>query len=389
MKIHEYQAKELFRQYNIPVPDGKLAVTTEESIEIAKNITGIPCVVKAQVHSGARGKAGGIKFACTIDEVKEAANQIIGMEISSIQTAGELKKVRKILIEKAAQIEKEYYLSLVLDRSNECITIIASTEGGMDIEEIAKKTPEFIFKVNVDTRTGLEQTKITELAEKLRLDKGFIDLLKDLYRLFIEKDCSLVEINPLIRTKEGKLIALDAKINFDDNALYRNPDIAAMRDVEEENPLEVEASKYNLNYIKLNGTVGCMVNGAGLAMATMDIVKLAGAEPANFLDVGGGASAQNIENAFKLLMSDKNVNLVFINIFGGILRCDILAEGIKSAVSSLNVNIPVIVRLEGTNAEIGRKILNESGLKFIVCDSLNNAVTLIKDAIKLRDMTKK
>ncbi|MDD3012750.1 MAG: ADP-forming succinate--CoA ligase subunit beta [Candidatus Gastranaerophilales bacterium] len=384
MKIHEYQAKELLKQYNIPVPESKLALSAEEAINIANNITGIPCVIKAQVHSGARGKAGGIKFARTINEVKQAADQIIGMELSSIQTAGEVKKVRKVLVEGAALIDKEYYLSLVLDRSEECITIIASTEGGMDIEEIAQKTPELIFKVNVDVKTGLEQEKIAKLAENLGLNNDFTTLLANLYRLFIEKDCSLVEINPLVKTKDNKIIALDAKINFDDNALYRNQDIAALRDIEEENPLEVEASKYNLNYIKLNGTVGCMVNGAGLAMATMDIVKLAGAEPANFLDVGGGASSQNIENAFKLLMSDKNVNLVFINIFGGILRCDILAEGIKSAVTSLNVSIPVIVRLEGTNAEIGKKILNESGLKFIVCDSLNDAVTLIMDALEVK-----
>jgi succinyl-CoA synthetase beta subunit len=384
MKIHEYQAKELFKQYNIPVPEGKLALSTEEAVEIANYITGVPCVVKAQVHSGARGKAGGVKLARNIDELRETANHIIGMELSSIQTAGEVKKVRKVLIEEAAQIDKEYYLSLVLDRSNECTTIIASTEGGMDIEEIAQKTPELIYKVKVDIRTGLEQAELTKLTENLKLNNGFTCLITNLYRLFIEKDCSLVEINPLVRTKDNKIIALDAKINFDDNALYRNPDIAALRDIEEENPLEVEASKYNLNYIKLNGTVGCMVNGAGLAMATMDIVKLAGAEPANFLDVGGGASTQNIENAFKLLISDKNVNLVFINIFGGILRCDILAEGIKNAVSSLNVSIPVIVRLEGTNAEIGRKILNESGLKFMVCNSLNDAVSLIREALGVK-----
>lgn len=384
MKIHEYQAKELFRQYNIPVPAGKLALSTEEAINIAQDVTGVPCVVKAQVHSGARGKAGGIKFARSIDEVKEAADHIIGMKLSSIQTAGEIKTVSKVLIEGAAQIEKEYYLSLVLDRSKECITIIASTEGGMDIEEIAHKTPELIYKVLIDINSGLEHTKTYELAQNLGLNEDFIELLENLFRLFIEKDCSLVEINPLVKTKDNKIIALDGKINFDDNALYRNQDIAALRDTAEEDPLEVEASKYNLNYIKLNGTVGCMVNGAGLAMATMDIVKLAGSEPANFLDVGGGASAQNIENAFKLLVSDKNVNLVFINIFGGILRCDILAEGIKSAVSNLNVSIPVIVRLEGTNAEIGKKVLNESGLKFIVCNSLDNAVSLIKDALEVK-----
>jgi succinyl-CoA synthetase beta subunit len=384
MKIHEYQAKELLTQYNIPVPKGKLAITTEEAIKIARNYTNLPCVIKAQVHSGARGKAGGIKFASSIEELEQAANHIIGMELSSIQTAGEIKKVNKVLVEEAAQIDKEYYLSFVIDRSNECITIIASTEGGMDIEEIALKTPELIFKVNIDIITGLEQSKISKLADDLKLNDDFVSILENLYRLFIEKDCSLLEINPLIRTKDNKIIALDAKINFDDNALYRNQDIAILRDIEEEDPLEVEASKYSLNYIKLNGNVGCMVNGAGLAMATMDIVKLAGYAPANFLDVGGGASAQNIENAFKILISDKSVNLVFINIFGGILRCDILAEGIKNAVSNLNVNIPVIVRLEGTNASIGKKILNESGLKFVVCDSLNNAISLIKNTLEVK-----
>lgn len=382
MKIHEYQAKELFKQFNISVPNGKLALTKEEAIDAAKNYTGIPCVIKAQVHSGARGKAGGIKFAKSIEEVEQAANHIIGMELSSIQTAGEIKKVSKVLVEEAVQIEKEYYLSLVLDRSNECITIIASTEGGIDIEEIAVKVPELIFKVNVDVNKGLEKEPLTELTKNMGLNSEFIILIENLYRLFIEKDCSLVEINPLVKTKDNKIIALDAKINFDDNALYRNQDIAELRDTAEEDPLEVEASKYNLNYIKLNGNVGCMVNGAGLAMATMDIVKLAGYAPANFLDVGGGASAQNIENAFKILISDKSVNLVFINIFGGILRCDILAEGIKNAVSNLNVSIPVIVRLEGTNAEAGKKILNESGLKFVVCNSLENAVNIIKDTLE-------
>jgi len=384
MKIHEYQAKNLFRQYNIPVPEGKLALSAKEATEIAKNITGIPCVIKAQVHSGARGKAGGIKFARSIEEVTQSADQIIGMELSSIQTAGEIKKVSKVLVESAAGIEKEYYLSLVLDRSNECITIIASTEGGMDIEEIARKSPELIFTVNIDINSGLDKEKVSRFAEKFKLNNDFCTIIENLYRLFIDKDCSLVEINPLVKTKDNKIIALDAKINFDDNALFRNQDIAALRDIEEEDPLEVEASKYSLNYIKLNGNVGCMVNGAGLAMTTMDIIKLAGAEPANFLDVGGGASAEKIENAFKILISDKNVNLVFINIFGGILRCDILAEGIKNAVTTLNINIPVIVRLEGTNAETGKKILNESGLKFKVCDSLSNAINLIKDSLEVK-----
>jgi succinyl-CoA synthetase beta subunit len=382
MKIHEYQAKELFRKYGIPTPSGELAFSAEDVLNTAQNSTGIPCVIKAQVHSGARGKAGGIKVAKTLEEVVTYANRIVGMELKSAQTGGESKKVRKVLVEQAVNIEKELYISLTVDRSKECITIIASPEGGMDIEEIAQTSTEKIFKEEIDIRYGIQPYNLRNLVYKLNLEgdlgKDFSKIVSGLYRLFVEKDCSLVEVNPLVITKEQKILALDGKINFDDNALYRQADIAEMRDTDEENSLELEASKYNLNYIKLDGTVGCMVNGAGLAMATMDIVKLAGAEPANFLDVGGGASAQNIENAFRILLSDKNVNAVFINIFGGILRCDVLAEGIKNAVISLKTEIPVIVRLEGTNCEIGARVLSESGLKFSVAGSLKEAVEQLK-----------
>jgi succinyl-CoA synthetase beta subunit len=381
MKIHEYQAKELFKKYNIPIPLGELAFTTEEAVKKAE-IIGIPCVIKAQVLSGARGKAGGIKVAKNKDELFEYANQIIGMELKSIQTGGEVKKVKKVLVEQAVNIEKELYISLTIDRSKECIVIIASPEGGMDIEEVAKTNPEKILTEEINIESGVQQYNLKNLADKLQLkddrEKGFAEIVNGLYRLFIEKDCSMVEINPLVVTKEGQIIALDGKINFDENALFRHPDIAQLKDIEEENPLELEASKYNLNYIKLNGSIGCMVNGAGLAMATMDIVKLAGKEPANFLDVGGGASAENIENAFRLLLSDEDVKGVFINIFGGILRCDILAEGIKNAVETLKTNIPVIVRLEGTNCEIGSKILAESGLAFQVAADLGGGIAALR-----------
>lgn len=386
MKIHEYQAKDLFKEYNIPIPKGKLVFSKEEAIEIADKYTNIPCVIKAQVHSGARGKAGGIKVAINKQEVEIYASQIIGMKLSSIQTSGEEKLVTKVLVEEAVNIDKELYLSLVLDRANECITVISSLFGGMDIEKVAEENPNAVIKEKIDIRYGIQPFNLRNIIYSLGLDetiiKEFTSLVSNLYRLFVEKDCSLVEINPLVITKENKVIALDGKINFDDNALFRHPEIVEMRDILEENPLEVEASKYNLNYIKLDGSVGCMVNGAGLAMATMDIVKLAGSSPANFLDVGGGASAQNIENAFKLLLSDKNVKMVFINIFGGILRCDILAEGIKNAVSNLKITIPVIVRLEGTNVEQGKLILSNSGLDFKVTSTLDEAVELIKKALE-------
>ena len=379
MKIHEYQAKKLFRDYEINTPDGEVVFSCDEAIKISEKIK-FPCVIKAQVHSGARGKAGGVKIARNLEELKTYSSQIIGMELKSIQTGTEVKKVRKVLIEQGIDIEKELYLSITLDRSSESAVIIASTEGGMDIEKVASESPAKIIKEQINPIYGIQDYNLKDIAYALNVEnkKDFYYLLKNLYRLFIEKDCSLVEINPLVITKQNEIVALDAKINFDDNALYRHPDIVEMRDTDEENPLEVEASKYNLNYIKLDGSIGCMVNGAGLAMTTMDIIKLAGYEPANFLDVGGGASSENIENAFRLLLKDKNVEAVFINIFGGILRCDVLADGIKNAISKLNTNIPIIVRMEGTNKEKGSEILKTSGLKFSVVKDLNEAISLIK-----------
>ncbi|MDD3151165.1 MAG: ADP-forming succinate--CoA ligase subunit beta [Candidatus Gastranaerophilales bacterium] len=382
MKIHEYQAKKLFKDYGINIPNSILVENNKE-IQDSIDKIGLPCVIKAQVHSGARGKAGGIKLAKTREEAIKYSSEILGIELKSIQTGDESKKVRKILIEQGVNIDKELYLSMTVDREKESIVVIASTEGGMNIEEVAQNTPELINTVELNL-----ELKNKILSEKLGLNndlaKQFNKIIELLGQLFEEKDCSLLEINPLVITKENQLIAIDGKINFDDNALYKHSDIAELRDILEENPLEVEASKYNLNYIKLNGSIGCMVNGAGLAMATMDTVKLAGSEPANFLDVGGGASSQNIENAFKLLLSDESVKAVFINIFGGILRCDILAEGIKNAVQTLKTDIPVIVRLEGTNCEIGAEILQNSGLKFQVAKDLKEAIKLIQDLAEIK-----
>ncbi|MEI8377507.1 MAG: ADP-forming succinate--CoA ligase subunit beta [bacterium] len=368
MKIHEYQAKDLFREYKIPVPDGFLAVNFEEAQKIAEKI-GYPCVIKAQVHSGARGKAGGIKVAKNQEEFEFHAKNIIGMELKSIQTGDDVKIVRKVLIEQGVNIDKELYLAITVNRNTENIVIIASAFGGMDIEEVAENNPDKIIKEDIEITKGLSQKNL----DNINVCLGFncTNIIKGLYKLFVQKHCSLVEINPLVVTKEGSILAIDGKVNFDDNALYLNPELLELRDFDEENPLEVEASKFNLNYIKLDGTIACMVNGAGLAMATMDLIKLAGKSPANFLDVGGGASKENIENAFRILLSDKNVEAILINIFGGILRCDILAQGVKDAAQALDIKIPIIVRLEGTNKDLGAEILNTSGMKFIVAKNLD------------------
>lgn len=368
MKIHEYQAKNLFKEYGIPTPTGFLAENTDEVVKIGDEL-GYPCVIKAQVHSGARGKAGGIKVAKSKEELELHAKNILGMELKSIQTAGEVKIVRKVLVEQGLNIDKELYIAVTLNRNTENIVIIASPSGGMDIEEVAETQPDKIIKEDIDITQGLTEQNISKINTCLGFDCA--DIVYGLYSLFVEKNCSLVEINPLVVTKEGQIIAIDGKVNFDDNALYKNPELLELRDFEEENPLEVEASKYSLNYIKLDGTIACMVNGAGLAMATMDLIKLAGKSPANFLDVGGGASRENIENAFRILLSDKNVEAILINIFGGILRCDILAEGVRDAARALDIKIPIIVRLEGTNKDLGAKILNESGLKFVVAHNLD------------------
>ncbi len=374
MKIHEYQAKELFKQYGIKVPNSKLCERREDIETILKTMK-MPCVIKAQVHSGARGKAGGVKLAANYEEAVKVADSILGMELKSKQAG--LKKVNKILIEEGIDIEKELYLSLTFDRANESIAMIVSTQGGMDIEEVAKNSPEKIYTQQIGN--DFNPIKIIEkMGFNEDISEKIANIVKKLYKLTIEKDALLVEINPLVITKQNEVIAIDAKINFDDNALFRHEEILLLKDESEENPLELQAQKEGLNYIKLDGTIGCMVNGAGLAMATMDVIRIAGKEAANFLDVGGGAGSEKIEKAFRLLISDKNIEAVFINIFGGILRCDFLAEGVKNAIQNLNINVAVIVRMEGTNKEIGAKILNDSGLKFTVVKDLNEAIEVIR-----------
>jgi succinyl-CoA synthetase beta subunit len=377
MKIHEYQAKELFKKYNIPIPEGGVAFKPEEAHGVAKNLGRFPVVVKAQIHAGGRGKGGGVKLAGSMDEVGSIAGDIVGMNLVTHQTGPEGRKVRKVLVEQGLNISKELYLSIIPDRATAKVVVMASEAGGMDIEAVAATTPEKIIKVYIDPLVGIQPYHCRQVAFGLKLPpttmKPFVSMLVNLYRLFIDYDCSLVEINPLVITAEETVIALDAKVDFDDNALYRHKDILDYRDIDEEDPLEVEASKFNLNYIKLDGNVGNMVNGAGLAMATMDIIKLAGAEPANFLDVGGGASAEMVENGFRIMLGDKNVKGILINIFGGILRCDVLAKGVVSAAEKIGISVPVVVRMEGTNVEEGRKILAESGLSLITAKDMKDA----------------
>jgi succinyl-CoA synthetase beta subunit len=386
MKIHEYQAKELFKKYRIPVPAGGVAFSVEEACRVAAGLGGWPVVVKAQIHAGGRGKGGGVKLARSADEAREAAGRILGMTLVTHQTGPEGRLVRKLLVEQGLNIAKELYLSIVPDRATAKIVIMASEAGGMDIEEVAARSPEKIIKAFVNPLLGLQAYHCRQLAFGLNLPpaaaKAFTPMLQNLYRLFVECDCSLVEINPLVLTADEAVIALDAKIALDDNALFRHKDILEFRDRDEENPLEVEASAYNLNYINLDGNVGNMVNGAGLAMATMDIIKLAGAEPANFLDVGGGASAEMVENGFRIILSDKNVKGILINIFGGILRCDILARGVVEAATKTGITVPVVVRMEGTNVEEGRRILAESGLNLITAADLRDAAQKVAEIVK-------
>jgi succinyl-CoA synthetase beta subunit len=385
MKIHEYQAKALFRKYGIPVPEGNVAFGTEEAQRVAGTLNGYPVVIKAQIHAGGRGKGGGVKLAHSAQEVSEIANEILGMNLVTHQTGPKGQQVRQILVEQGLDIVQELYLSIIVDRATAKIVIMASMAGGMDIEAVAAETPEKIIKVFVDPLTGIQGYHCRQVAFGLDLApaaiKAFIPMVKGLYQLLVDYDCSLVEINPLVITKQETVIALDAKINFDDNALFRHKDILEYRDVHEEDPLEVEASKYHLNYINLDGNVGNMVNGAGLAMATMDIIKLAGAEPANFLDVGGGASAEMVENGFRIILSDPNVKGILINIFGGILRCDILAEGVVQAAQKTGIDIPVVVRMEGTNVNKGRQILAESGLNLITAVDLKDAAHKIAQIV--------
>jgi succinyl-CoA synthetase beta subunit len=377
VKIHEYQAKSVLARFDVPVPRGEVAFAPAEAGEIARRLGGNVVVVKAQIHAGGRGKGGGVKLAKSPDEAEQIAKQMIGMTLVTHQTGPEGKKVSRVLVEEGLQIDRELYLSLLIDRAAARPVVIASAAGGMDIEDVAAKQPERILREHINRGTGIVAFQARKLAFGMGLEAGpaqkLVRLLDALYKAFIETDASLIEINPLILTKSGDLLALDAKVTFDDNALYRHPDIRDFRDLSEEDPLEVEASKFSLNYIRLDGNIGCMVNGAGLAMATMDIIKLAGGEPANFLDVGGGANAEQIRNAFKILMSDKNVRAVLINIFGGILRCDVLAEGVIAAVRDLGVPVPIVIRMEGTNVDQGKRMLNESGLNFTTADSMGEA----------------
>ncbi len=386
MKIHEYQAKEIFRQFGIPVPRGAVAETPGEAREIARQIGEGKIMLKAQIHAGGRGKAGGIKLAGSPEEAEAVAEEMIGMRLVTAQTGPEGQEVRKVLVEEGMVIEKEFYLGVVVDRSRVCPVLMASDQGGVEIERISSKNPERVHMEYVDPSVGLRPFQVSRLAFGLGLDAAVMGKARSafggLYRAFWEKDCLLAEINPLVLTEGGELVALDAKMNFDDSALYRHSDISTMRDPNEEDPLEIEASRYNLNYIRLNGSVGCMVNGAGMAMATMDLIKLAGAEPANFLDLGGGASAEMVKNGFKILVSDKNVRSILINIFGGILRCDTLAQGVIDASREVELDIPVIVRLEGTNVEEGRRLLDGSDLHLIVATDLKDTGERVMEVLK-------
>ena len=389
MKIHEYQAKEILRRYNVPVPNGEMVTTLEEADTAAKGLFSAgnsAVVVKAQIHAGGRGKGGGVKVAKSLEDANTAAKAILGMQLITHQTGPEGQKVQRLLIEEASQIERELYLGLVLDRARAQYVLMASQAGGMEIEEVAAKDPEAIYKEAIDPAVGLQPYQARKLAFKLGLKPAQINqavsFMQGLYKAFVDTDSTLMEINPFITTKDDKLVALDCKINFDDNAMFRHKDLKELRDLAEEDPLEVEASKYALNYIKLDGSIACMVNGAGLAMATMDIIEYAGGSAANFLDVGGGANQQQIEQAFGILLSDPNVKAIFINIFGGILRVDVLAQGVVAAAKNLGVTLPIVLRLEGTNVEEGRKILKESGLNFQVGETMKDAADLAVAAAK-------
>jgi succinyl-CoA synthetase beta subunit len=377
MNIHEYQAKELLRKFGVAVPKGGIAYIADEAATVAEELGGPVWVVKAQIHAGGRGKGGGVKLAKSIDEVKSLAGEMIGMNLVTHQTGPVGKEVSRVYVEDGCNIARELYLGMLIDRATSCITIMASTEGGMDIEEVAAKSPEKILKIAIDPATGLQAFHARRIAYGLALEgdqvKSAVKFLFGMYDAFISLDASIVEINPLVVTGAGEVIALDAKMNFDDNALFRHKDIEALRDESEEDAAELEAAKYDLNYITLDGTIGCMVNGAGLAMATMDIIKLYGGEPANFLDVGGGASRERVTAAFKLILSDPNVEGLLVNIFGGIMRCDVIAEGVVAAAREVSLSVPLVVRLAGTNVELGKQILEESGLPIIAADDLADA----------------
>jgi len=377
MKIHEYQGKELLKKFGVPVPRGIVARTAAEAFEAAKQLASTPVVVKAQIHAGGRGKGGGVKLAKSPEEARDLAQKMLGMKLITHQTGPEGREVRVLLIEEGLPIDREFYLGVVLDRASGRPVFMASAAGGMDIEEVAAKTPEKIFKETINPAVGFRPFQARKLAFALGLPNELVSqaakLMQSLYSAYEAMDASLLEINPFLLTKDNRLVALDAKVNFDDNALFRHPDYRELRDLHEEEPLEIEASKFDLNYIKLDGTIGCMVNGAGLAMATMDIIKLAGGEPANFLDVGGGASQERVEAAFKILLGDEHVKAVLINIFGGIVRCDMVARGVVGAANNLGIKVPVVVRLEGTNVEEGQRVIRESGLNFTVATGMKDA----------------
>ena len=385
MNIHEYQAKELLKIFNVPIAKGALVEDPEDAIEAAKTVSDNLWVVKAQIHAGGRGKGGGVKIAKSLEEVKSLSSEIIGMNLVTHQTGKDGKRVRKIYIEAGIDIAEEFYLSMVVDRQTSKISFIASTEGGVDIEEVAEKTPEKIITVNIEPSAGVTNKETNLICKSLGLEGDLAnqteDLCNNLYSAFIESDMSLLEINPLVITSDRKIICLDAKVNFDDNALFRHPNFRELLDPHEEDPSELKASEFDLSYIKLDGNIGCLVNGAGLAMATMDIIKLYGEEPANFLDVGGSATKEKVTEAFKIILSDENVKGILVNIFGGIMRCDVVAEGIVNAAREINISVPLVVRLEGTNVEIGKKIIEDSGLTIISGSDLDDAAKKITEAI--------
>ncbi len=386
MNVHEYQAKRLMKDFNISVLEGGVASTPAEAVDVAKKLGGNIWVVKAQIHAGGRGKGGGVKLAKSLEEVENFAKEIIGMQLVTHQTGPEGKKVNKVLVEAGCDIEHEYYVGIVLDRDTGLTTMMASSEGGVNIEEVAHETPEKIIKASIDPATGFTPYIGRKLAFAIGLEgdamKKCVKFLNGLYQLYISKDCSVAEINPLVVTKQGEVIALDAKLNFDESALFRHPDIAELRDPTEESAQELEAGKHGLSYISLDGNIGCLVNGAGLAMGTMDIIKIYGGEPANFLDVGGGATKETVEKAFSIILEDKNVKAILVNIFGGIMKCDIIAEGIIAAAKSLKLSVPLIVRLEGTNVSVGKKLLAESGLAITAADDLADAAKKAVEAAK-------
>ncbi|MDO9071881.1 MAG: ADP-forming succinate--CoA ligase subunit beta [Rubrivivax sp.] len=386
MKIHEYQAKELLRAHGVPVPRGYPAFTVREAQEAAQKLGGAVWVVKAQIHAGGRGKGGGVKLARTPAEVETLAGQILGMQLKTHQTGPEGQKVRRLLVEEGADIKKEYYVAALTDRATQKVAMMASSEGGMDIEEVAHATPEKILKVFIDPLVGMTDAQALELASGIGVPAASqaqaMDVLKKLYTCYMDTDASLAEINPLILEGNGNIKALDAKFNFDSNALYRHPEIVAYRDLDEEDPAEVEASKFDLSYISLDGNIGCLVNGAGLAMATMDTIKLFGGEPANFLDVGGGATAEKVTEAFKIMLKNGNVKGILVNIFGGIMKCDTIAEGVIAACKAVHLSIPLVVRMKGTNEDLGKKMLAESGLPIISADTMADAATKIVAAVK-------